>query len=153
MEKVAYQGMSEIEVKARPEQIWAILEDSTQLSAWAPMIKQTTGKIERFGSVRTCQIEWEGRKDEVTERCIEATPNKKIAWEMEQGMMTRMFSKIQFGFTLEPKNGNITLLRLEFLYEPRNIMARFMYVLKMRRKLEGVRQSLLGNLRGFIETG
>ncbi|HLF87228.1 MAG TPA: SRPBCC family protein, partial [Nitrospiria bacterium] len=83
MEKVAYQGMSEIEVKARPEQIWAILEDSTQLSAWAPMIKQTTGKIERIGSVRTCQVEWERRKDEVVERCIEATPNKKIAWEME----------------------------------------------------------------------
>ena len=61
MKKVVYQGISEIEIKARPDQVWAVLEDSTQLSAWAPMIKQTTGKIERVGSVRTCQIEWEGR--------------------------------------------------------------------------------------------
>ncbi len=59
MGKVVYQGRSEIEIKARPDQVWAILEDSTRLPDWAPMIKGTTGKIEKVGSLRTCQVEWE----------------------------------------------------------------------------------------------
>lgn len=149
----AFHGSSEILVKARPEKVWAILEDSTRLSRWTPMIKGTTGKKEKVGSVRTCQVEWEGRKDEVTERCIEANPPKKILWVMEKGGMKKLFSDIRFGFALEPKDGDMTLLRLEFLYEPRNILARLMYALMMRRKLEGLRQSLLGNLKGLIEKG
>ncbi len=153
MKKVVYQGMSEIEIKARPEQVWSILEDSTHLSQWAPMVKSTTGKTERVGSVRSCEVEWEGRKDHVVERCIEAIPNKKIIWEMEQGMMRKMFSKIQFGFTMEPTDSTATMVRLEFLYEPRNILARIMYTFMMRRKLEGLRQSFLENLKGLIEKG
>ncbi len=72
---------------------------------------------------------------------------------MEKGGMKKLFSDIRFGFALVPKDGDMTLLRLEFLYEPRNILARFMYALMMRRKLEGLRQSLLRNLKGLIEKG
>jgi len=111
------------------------------------MVKSTTGKTERLGSVRTCQVEWEDRKDEVVERCIEAIPNKKIAWMMEQGMMTKMFSKIQFGFTLERKDGGATLVRLGFLYEPRNLLARLMYSLMMKPKLDQLRKNLLENIK------
>ena len=76
MKKVVYQGSSETEIKARPDQVWAILEDSACLSQWAPMVKSTKGKTERVGSVRSCEVEWEGRKDYVVERCVEAIPNK-----------------------------------------------------------------------------
>lgn len=147
----AFHGSSEILVKARPEQVWAILEDSTRLPDWAPMIKGTTGKIEKVGSLRTCQVEWEGRKDEVVERCIEATPPKKILWVMEKGGMKKLFSDIRFGFALEPKDGDITLLRLEFLYEPKNIIAYLMYILMMKRKLKDLRQTLLNNLKELAE--
>jgi len=147
----AMQGNNEVVVQAKAEQIWMILEDSTLLPQWAPMVKSTTGKIERAGSVRTCQVEWEGRKDEVAERCIEAIPNRKIAWIMEQGMMTKMFSKIQFGFVLEPKNGGATLVQLGFLYEPRNLLARLMYSLMMRRKLKSLRKTLLANIKNLAE--
>ena len=74
----AMQGSDEVFIQAKAEQVWTILEDSTLLPQWAPMVKSTTGKIERAGSVRTCQVEWEGRKDEVAERCIEAVPNRKV---------------------------------------------------------------------------
>ncbi len=147
----ALQGRDEILIQARPERIWGILQDSTCLPQWAPMVKSTTGKIEGVGSVRTCQVEWEGRKDQVVERCIEAVPNKKIAWVMERGMMTKMFSKIQFGFTLEPKDGGATLVQLGFLYEPRNLLARLMYSLMMKRKLNQLRQTLLKNIKNLSE--
>ncbi len=147
----AFQGSSEITIKTRPEQIWAILEDSTRLAEWAPMVKHTTGKTESLGSTRTCQVEWEGRKDQVVERCVEAVPNKKIAWVMEQGMMKKMFSKISFWFVLESQDSNTTLLRLGFLYEPKHLPARLLYSLMMKQKLEKLRQSLLENLRNLAE--
>lgn len=146
-----YQGSNEIIIRTGPERIWAILEDSTLLPQWAPMVKSTTGKIERAGSVRTCQVEWEGRKDEVVERCIEAVPNEKVAWVMEQGMMTKMFSKIQFGFALEPRGSNATSLQFGFLYEPKNFLARLMYSLMMRRKLDSLRKTLLANIKNLAE--
>jgi len=144
-----FQGSNEVVIEAGPERIWAILADSTCLSQWAPMVKHTTGKAEKVGAVRTCQVEWEGRKDQVVERCVEAVPNKKIAWVMEQGMMTRMFSTISFWFELEPTNLDATLVRLGFLYQPRHILARLMYSLMMKRKLEQLRQSLLENLKNL----
>lgn len=148
---VAFQGSDETFVNAKPEQIWAVLEDSTLLPRWAPMVKSTTGKTERVGSVRTCQVEWEGRQDRVVERCVEAIPNKKIAWVMEEGMMTRMFSTIRFWFVLESHDGNATLLQLGFLYQPRNILARLMYFLMMKRKLERLRRTLLENIKNLVE--
>lgn len=148
---MSIRGSDEILIDARPEQVWDVLADSTLLPRWAPMVKSTTGKTERAGSVRACQVEWDGRKDEVVERCIEAIPPEKIAWVMERGGMTKLFSRIQFGFALEPRDGNGTLLRLEFLYEPRNVVARLMYALMMRRKMENLRRSLLQNLKSLVE--
>ena len=147
----AFEGSSEIVVKAKPELIWAVLEDSTLLPQWAPMVKSTTGKKESVGSTRTCQVVWEGRQDEVVERCVEAVPNRKIAWVMEQGMMTKMFSKISFWFVLEARDGNATSLQLGFLYQPKDLLARLMYALMMRRKLDRLRRILLANVRDLAE--
>lgn len=147
----AYQGSSELMIHAGPERVYKILEDSTLLPQWASMVKHTTGKTERAGSVRECQVEWEGRQDQVAERCVEAVPNRRIAWVMEKGMMTRMFSSIRFGFDLEPQGDDATLLRLGFHYEPRHILARLMWHLMMKKKLEALQQGLLGNLKRFAE--
>ncbi len=147
----AFQGSSETMIHAGPERVYRILEDSTLLPQWAPMVKHTTGKTERTGSVRECQVEWEGRQDQVAERCVEAVPNRRIAWVMEKGMMTKMFSTIRFGFDLEPRDESATLLRMEFLYEPRHLLARLMWHLMMKKKLGGLRQELLGNLKKLAE--
>lgn len=148
---MAFQGSDEILINSRPEQVWAVLEDSTLLPEWAPMVKSTTGKTERVGTVRRCQVEWEGRQDEVMERCVEAIPNKKIAWVMEQGMMTKMFSTIRFWYVLEPRDGDTTSLQLGFLYEPRNLFARLMFLLMMRSKFGRLRRTLLGNIKDLVE--
>ncbi len=145
------QGSNEIVVNAKPEPIWRVLEDSTLLPQWAPMVKRTTGTTERVGSVRTCEVEWQGRRDEVVERCVEATPYRRIGWVMEHGMMTKMFSGIAFGFVLEPRDTNTTLLRTEYRYEPRNVLTGVMFKLMMARKLNEMRETLLTNLKSLIE--
>lgn len=65
------EGTNETVVDAPP--------DSTCLGQWATMVKSTTGSRETVGSCRTCQVEWEGRKDEVVERYTEATPGRRIS--------------------------------------------------------------------------
>lgn len=145
------EGSNEIIVSAKPEAIWRVLEDSTLLPKWAPMVKRTTGSTEKVGSVRECQIEWQGRKDEVVERCVEATPYRRIGWIMERGMMTKMFSRITFGFALEPRDGDTTLLRMEYRYAPKSVLASLMFRLMMRRKFDEMRKMLLENLKAFVE--
>lgn len=149
--KRVVQGSNDIVVNARPEPIWQVLEDSTLLPKWAPMVKHTTGTTQKAGSVRTCQVEWQGRKDEVFERCVEATPMKRIGWVMERGMMMKMFSKVSFGFVLEPQGANATRLRMEYRYEPKNLLAGLMFNVMMSRKMYAMREMLLGNLKAFVE--
>ncbi len=115
------------------------------------MVKSTTGKTEKVGAIRACQVEWEGRKGEMVERCVEAIPYQKIMWVMEQGEMKKMFSDIRFGFILEPKQSKSTLLRLDGYYQPRNAFTRLLYALMLRRKLHDMIQTLVGNLKDLIE--
>lgn len=72
---MSIEGTNEVTVDSSPRSVWRVLEDSTCLSEWAPMVKHTTGVRETVGSRRTCQVEWDGRRDEVVERCTEATPD------------------------------------------------------------------------------
>lgn len=147
----SFQGADEILIYAPPEQVWSVLEDSTFLPRWAPMVKRTTGKEETVGSTRSCEVEWEGRQDHVVERCVEAIPHMRIAWVMEQGMMTKMFSEVRFGFDLQDQSAQTTCLRLHFLYQPRYILARLMFHLLMKRKLAHLRQMLLANIKNLVE--
>lgn len=148
---MSIEGSNEITIDASPDRVWRVLEDSTCLSEWATMVKHTTGVKETVGSCRTCQVEWEGRKDEVVEKCTDATPNKYIAWVMKRGMMLKIFSKVAFGFTLEPRSGRATLVRMHYSYQPKNFFAGLMFRLMMSRKLNQMRQTLLSNLKGLVE--
>lgn len=76
---MSIEGSNQIVIEASPDRVWRVLEDSTCLSQWATMVKETTGVRETVGSRRTCQVEWEGRKDEVVERCTEASSDRRIS--------------------------------------------------------------------------
>ncbi len=150
------QGSSEIMIQTGPERIWAILEDSTLLPHWVPMVKQTTcasGQKERAGAVRTCHIEMNGRKNEVEERCVECVPHQRIFWLMERDSLgfSDMLSDYVFGFILEPKGEGITLVRLENYYQTRGAIGRLMNALMVKRKLHGLRKTMLDHLKRFAE--
>lgn len=146
-------GSNEISIHASRDRIWHALADSTCLPEWATMVKHTTGHREAVGSTRTCRVEWEGRQDEVVERCTEAIPNERIGWVMERGMMLKMFSKVAFGFVLKPESSGSTRVRMEYSYRPRNVFTGLLFRVMMARKMDTMRRGLLGNLKQFVERG
>ena len=64
------QGRNEIIIATRPDEIWAILQDSTRLTQWVPMVERTTGARGSVGAVRQCQVRLDGRRGRVTKCCI-----------------------------------------------------------------------------------
>lgn len=64
------QGSDEIAIKALPEDIFAILEDSPKLPQWMPAVKSTDGCREVIGSIRKCDVNFEGRNGYVVEECV-----------------------------------------------------------------------------------
>ena len=50
------QGSSELVIRATPVKIWALLEDSTRLAEWAPMVKRTSGTRETLDAVPKCGV-------------------------------------------------------------------------------------------------
>jgi uncharacterized protein YndB with AHSA1/START domain len=152
---IVIQGANETVLRATPQQIWAVLEDSQLLPRWIPMVRAVTTMEERehVGAMRTCQVEMEGRRGEIVERCIEATPHRKIAWMMERDSLgfSSMFTDFGFSFELEPMAGTATLVRLRGFYRPKHLLARVMNAFVMRRKLHRLRERILVNLRQIVE--
>ncbi|HEV8657560.1 MAG TPA: SRPBCC family protein [Thermoanaerobaculia bacterium] len=144
-------GTHEITISTPPDEVWRVLEDSTLLPAWVPMVKHTTGLRETAGSTRTCEVEWNGRRDEVSERCTEATRNERIAWALERGMLLKMFSKVSFAFVLKKEQSEATRVTMEYSYEPRNFITSLLFRVMMARKMATMRRGLLANLRRVVE--
>jgi uncharacterized protein YndB with AHSA1/START domain len=147
------QGMDECEVEAAPQTIWALLENGDRLSEWAYMVKHTSGGRERSGAVRRCEVEFDGRRGRVTERCAEFVPWRRIAWVMIEDSFGfgRMFADMGFAFTLEPIDDRRTLVRNESFYRPRNLIARVLSALLLRRKFRVLRRRVLANLKALAE--
>lgn len=147
------QGRNEVIVAADPEQIWAILHDSTRLTQWAPMVQQTTGTRETVGAVRECQIQLDGRPGRVTERCIIVEPPSRIGWELIEDTFgfSRMLRNFGFDFVLEPFSGNATRVRSTTYYNPNGLFGAIMNVLMMRRKFRQIRARMLANLKALSE--
>lgn len=147
------QGSDEIVIEAVPERIWEILEDTTRLPEWAPMVRHTSAQRESLGAVRECAVELEGRPGRVAERCVEFVPNRRIAWLMveESFGFGRMFADQGFSFTLEPRGGGQTLVRNESYYRPKQVLAQVMSVVLMRGKFRHIRERVLLNLKRLAE--
>lgn len=73
------QGRDEIVIEAPSATVFAVLQDSTLLHKWTPVVKSSNGKRETAGAVRECQVSMSGRDGYVTEECIECVPDRRIA--------------------------------------------------------------------------
>lgn len=140
-------------VHAPPERIWAILEDSTRLSEWAPMVKRTTGKREVLGAVRECEVEFDGKPGRVVEKCVECDPFRKIGWRMTEDSFgfSRMLDDLGFDFVLEPVGAQETRVVNTSYYRPKGLLARLMGVLMMRPKFRKLRERVLANVKRLAE--
>jgi len=143
------QGSDEVVVHAPVERIWALLEDGRRLPEWMPIVKSTTGEVEVLDAERTCEVEFQGKRGSVTERCVEHDPYVRIAWRLVDDSLGfgRLLDDFGFSFTLEPLADSSTRVRNDTYYRPRSLFARFLSMLVMRRKFRGIRLVALTNLR------
>lgn len=146
------QGADEILIGVLPHRIFAILEDAGRLPEWTSVIS-TSGTRETAGAVRECEVDLDGKRGSVVERCIEADPPRRIAWAMERDTFgfSRLMSDFGFSFTLEPAGDGTTRVRNETYYRSRGMFSAAMNVLVMRRKFRGVRRRWLANLKRLSE--
>ncbi len=147
------QGRNEIIIAARPDEVWAILQDSTRLTQWAPMVERTTGARESVGAVRQCQVRLDGRPGRVTERCIIFDPPSRIGWELMEDTFgfSRMLRDFGFDFAVEPIGSDATRVRNATYYNPNGLFGAIMNALAMRRKFRQIRARMLANLKALSE--
>lgn len=147
------QGVDHIVIQASPQRIYQILSDGSLLPRWMPPVQYTTAGTETAGCTRECAVEMDGRSGKVVERCIEAIPNRRIAWELMDDTLgfNKMLEGFSFSFSLEPLPGGATRVLNETCYRPRNILAALMNVLLLRRKFSKVRQQALQGIKRLAE--
>jgi uncharacterized protein YndB with AHSA1/START domain len=140
-------------IQSSPETIWDILDDTSLLPQWVPMVKRVTGSRESLNARRVCHVEMEGRTGEVTEECVDYAPRERIGWVVYHDTLgfSRLFSRLAFGFVLEPQGVRVTRLRLRAEYEPRGLLGRLMYTMMMRRKFGHLRRQMLLNIKRLAE--
>ena len=149
-------GQAEILIDAPAERVWEILENPTAIPSYMPMVEGVevpTGQREEAGAIRTCQVNFQGRRGQVVERCVEATPGKRLTHETVSDTIgfERMFSEFRFSFVLEEREPDATLVRLEGYYRERGPIARLMEALVLRRKFDTLRRQVLANLKERAE--
>lgn len=150
------QGANEQVISAGADRIWAVLEDSSYVPRYMRAVREIDkeqGSRERVGAVRTCQVELQGRRGEVVERCVELVPGERLTHVIERDSLgfSRLFDGFGFTFVLEPEGESRTLVRLEGFYEERGLRSRLLNALMMKRKLHRIRERVLSDLKTLVE--
>jgi uncharacterized protein YndB with AHSA1/START domain len=148
------QGSDSVVVHAPVERVWALLVDGPRLLEWMPIVKGTNAEVEVLGAERTCQVEFQGKRGEVTEQCVEYESLRHIAWRLVNDSLGfgRLFDDLGFSFTLEARSDGMTLVCNESYYRPRSVVAQVLSLVVMRRKFHGIRLLALSNLRRLSES-
>lgn len=148
------QGSSEITVKTGSEEIFAILENSQRLPQWMPPVKSTSGHMEALGSVRKCEVNFEGRNGYVVEECVVFDRPRRIGWHLREDSIgfSKMLQHFSFDFVLRQTGPAETRIVYTSYFEPRNLFSQVMIALMLRRKFGAIRQRVLENIRRLAET-
>lgn len=152
------QGAKQVErsvwIDATPKSVWAVLEDSAQLSRWAPPVQcvEAHDASERVGSARTCAVTMGGREGTMVERCVGRVDERELSYRVDEESfgMTKMFADYGFRIRLAPERDG-TRVSIETFYSPRNVFYGAMNVLMMRRRFGTVVDGLLDGLRRHVE--
>jgi len=149
------QGHSEQTIDASPARVWEVLEDSSRLPEWVPVVASVTehAECERAGSVRRCEVAMGSRRGYIVERCVESLPERRLRHAVEDDSLgfTRMFRDYSFTLEIEPTADNATLVTCESFYDPRGPVTRLANALLMRRRFAGVRRDILHGLKRVVE--
>lgn len=147
------QARNEAIINAPINSIWAIITDISVLHKVNPGVIKATGRMDRQGEIRTCEIENEGKKGTMTEKLIELIPEKKTVWTIENDTMgmSKMLKDSKFCFYLEKLEEHKTKIINESYYQPANIFVRIMNMLVMKKKMCKIQGQILNNIKKIAE--
>lgn len=147
------QARNEAIINAPIGSIWAIITDINVLPKVNPGVIKATGRMDKQGETRTCEMNNNGRKGTMTEKLIELVPEKKTVWAIESDTMgmAKMLKDPRFCFYLEKLDENKTKIVNESYYEPANLMVRIMNVLMMKKKMGQIQGQILSNIKSIAE--
>jgi len=147
------QARNEAVINAPISSIWAIITDINLLQKVNPGVIKATGRMDKQGETRTCEMNNNGRKGTMTEKLIELVPEKKTVWAIESDTMgmAKMLKDPRFCFYLEKLDDNKTKIVNESYYEPANLMVRIMNALMMKKKMGQIQGQILSNIKSIAE--
>ena len=147
------QAHNEAIINAPISSVWAIITDIKLLDKINPGVITATGRMDKQGETRTCEMNNNGRKGTMTEKLVELVHEKKTVWAIENDSMGmgKMLIDPRFCFYLEKLGDNQTKIINESYYEPASLMVRIMNALMMKRKMGQIQQQILTNIKTLAE--
>jgi len=147
------QARNEIVINAPIASVWTAITDINLLPKVNPGVIKATGRMDKEGETRTCEMENKGRKGTMTERLIELVPEKRTVWTIENDTMgmKKMLSGTKFCFSLEKLGDNKTKLINESYYQPITLMAKIMNGLMMKKMMGKIQMQILTNVKLLTE--
>jgi len=147
------QARNEAIINAPVSNIWAIITNINILHKINPGVIQATGRMDKQGETRTCEMNNKGRKGSMTEKLVELVPEKKTVWAIESDTMgmSKMLKEPRFCFYLEKIDDNKTKIINESYYEPATLMAKIMNALMMKKMMGKMQAQILSNIKSIAE--
>ena len=133
--------------------IWAVITDIDLLPKVNPGVISASGRMDKLGEFRTCTIDNNGRKGQMTEQLIELIPESKTVWTIESDTMgmKKMLKDTRFVFQLEKVSETSTSVISETYYDPANFIAKIMNALLMKRMIGKAQHQILSNIQSLVE--
>lgn len=147
------QVRNETVINAPVSSIWAIITDINVLHKVNPGVIKASGRMDKLGETRTCQLDNKGRKGTMTEKLVELVPEEKTVWTIESDTMgmSKMLKNTQFVFKLEKLGDNKTKVINETYYQPANLIAIIMNGLMMKKMIGRAQEAILSNIKSLTE--
>lgn len=147
------QARNETIINAPVGSVWSVITDINLLPKVNPGVLSATGRMDKQGETRTCEMQNRGKKGTMTEKLVELVPEKKTVWVIESDSMgmSKMLKDPRFCFYLEKLDDNKTKIVNESYYEPANAMVRIMNALFMKKKMLQIQEQILNNIKSLTE--
>lgn len=149
------QGESSVVIDTGPAAIWTVLSDSSLLSDWVPAVTSVLdyAPCEQPGASRRCSVLLAGREGFMVERCVEAVPERRLRYVVDDDSFGfgRMLDDYSFTLELTPDGASRTTVTLRSFYAPRGRFARVLNALVLKRRFARVREEILAGLSRFME--
>lgn len=147
------QARNEAIVNAPVSNVWAIITDINILHKINPGVIKATGRMDKQGETRTCEMDNKGRKGTMTEKLIELVPEQKTVWAIENDTMgmSKMLKDPRFCFYLEKLGDSKTKIINESYYEPATFMAKIVNALMMKKMMGKIQGQILSNIKSMAE--